>query len=1211
MKHRNKNKMLAGIFAVLFVMQTGAVGMPAFASEVSDAILTAAEAAAVEDTIAPIAEDTFVETPPAPTESYVAPTEAKEDKIVIAGNFTMPDQIYQGEDVDVIGAVYSAVSALKSVTVGVYSTTGGFVTGATAEPNTDFYDISRLDELVEFNKLAVGTYNFVVTATNASNSNVTLMVKQFEVKEKSVAPVTDNIGIYGASVIPASIVSGTPVSVRGIVTSEVSLLQSVTVAVYNDKMVRVTSASARPDALSYDLSRLDSQMSFASLAAGTYTYRVIATNSTNASYVVQESSFEVTAGTTPILVNDTLSITNPTQVPDTLPIGSSVDVKGVVTSASSNITFLTCAVYDMSGQIVTGRHLAVNAKTYDLSRLDAFVLFDTLPAGDYAFAVIASNAANSNYALVNKKFTVTAGSKTVTPPAYDMITIDGMTPIPDAINKGVPVSIRGIVNSATSNLNKITVSITDASNGAFLSGKTVAIDRKNYYISNLDQYVMFNKLPDGEYQFNVLASNASCSEYPVYTKKFTVGTGTVAPQQGDPASDTMLVNDMFQMPDVIVPGQTVSVYGTAFSKATNFTSLTVGVYASNGTFATGKTINPRTPLYDLRNLDRYVTFNSLPEGEYTFAVIASNGSRKDQALYTKKFKVAASSASPVYSADGITVNGLFTIPSSIKPGTAINVTGTVTSAQSNLTSITVGVYNLNNQLVTGKTLPVNTKTFDLKTVDSAIEFNKLAADNDYSFRIYATNATKSNVQLISQRFVVSASSTPYSTATDAITLSNMSTIPDQIKLGQAVSISGTVTSATSDMTALTVGVYNNYGQFVTGKTINPRSKTYSLKNLDYAVEFNNLNLGTYTYAVIASNGSNTNYTVLSKKFSVVNAGGSSTPTDSGTSAAPYIVGGTAVPSSLAVGQTLSVKGTVYSSSAMSSLTVGVYDTTGVFRTGRTIAPGAAVYDVSALDSYVEFNKLPAGSYVYAVIVTNATKKDYAVVNKSFTIGSGSTTPIGSDALTVYGSNSVPATLTQGRPLSVFGTVTSGSSNMTSLTCGVYDSNGRFVTGRTINPNARSYDLKKLDAYVSFNTLPVGNYTYAVIASNASHSNYPLVKTKFSVTGAVDTVASDAFTLQGGTSIPSLISQGRGVLVTGILSSAYSPISSVTVGVYNASGVMVTGASASPNTYSYNLNVLDSAILFDKLTSGTYYYRVTASNGSQKNYTVVNKYFVVQ
>ena len=924
-----------------------------------------------------------------------------------------------------------------------------------------------------------------------------------------------------------------------------------------------------------------------------------------------QTETETTGVIAPVAAGDTMTATGVPTVPATLKIGTPVIVKGTVKSESSEITALTCGVYDENGKFVTGRTVAPRTKTYDLNRLDAYVAFNKLAVGNYTFAVIATNASNTNYAIVKQSFSVYDKVTPGTDASTDKITSTGITQIPDQIKKGSPVIVRGVVSSAQSDITQVTVSVTDPVGGGWLTGKTVDVNTKSYNIANLDSYVRFDKLPDGEFKFSVLVTNASNKQFEAYTKIFKVGTGNPV-QQGDPASDTMTVVNLFQMPDSIKVGQIVNVTGTVFSKDTNFTALTVGVYDAQGNFKTGRTINPGTSIYDLKNLDRYVAFSKLAAGEYTLAIIASNGSKTNETLYSKKFTVGTGTVTPVTGEDKITLSGAANIQGAYKYGSPVNVYGTITSETTNLTSVTAGVYDANNKLITGSTVTVNAKSYDLKNLDRSVEFDKIPVGNDYTFRVYASNGTRTNEALYTSRIVVTADGTqPGTTVSDTLTLSGATSIPDSIKLGQPVNVTGTVISASSNMTALTVGVYNSDGQFVTGKTVNPRAKSYNLKNLDYAVTFDKLAAGTYTYAVIASNAANTNYTVLSKKFTVGTQNGT-TPTDPPAAASLTITGGTEVPSNLAVGQLLNVKGTVQSSSTMTSLTVGVYDTSGHFKTGRTINPASKSYDLSKLDYAVEFNKLPKGSYVYAVIITNGEKTNYALVNKSFTVGGGTpATPVaGDDALAISGGTNVPDTIAYGRILNIFGTVTSGSSNMTSLTCGVYDAAGKFVTGRTINPNTRSYDLKRLDDYVAFNKLPAGEYTYAVIATNATHTNQTLVTKKFTVTGAAAVDAS--VTITGGTVVPSTVTRGRGVIVRGTVSSTQT-ISKVSV-VVNDKNAQTnftrTSGTATPNTKSYNLSALDSQVRFDLLPAGTYEYSVIVTSGG-RNYTVTAQTFVVQ
>ena len=192
------------------------------------------------------------------------------------------------------------------------------------------------------------------------------------------------------------------------------------------------------------------------------------------------------------------------------------------------------------------------------------------------------------------------------------------------------------------------------------------------------------------------------------------------------------------------------------------------------------------------------------------------------------------------------------------------VKGTVSSAVSNITSVTVGVYSASGNLITGKTVRPNAKTYDLRRLDAYVNFNLLTPGN-YLYRVTVTNGTTSQ-HLVNQAFQVKAKGGS-SQSQDRLTLSGGRTIPN-IKVGKAVSIRGTVKSATSNITSLTVGVFTASGNFVTGKTVKPNAKSYDVSRLDNYVNFNILSADTYYYGIIATNGSYQNQIVSYQKFKV-------------------------------------------------------------------------------------------------------------------------------------------------------------------------------------------------------------------------------------------------------------------------------------------------------------------------------------------------------
>lgn len=205
-------------------------------------------------------------------------------------------------------------------------------------------------------------------------------------------------------------------------------------------------------------------------------------------------------------------------------------------------------------------------------------------------------------------------------------------------------------------------------------------------------------------------------------------------------------------------------------------------------------------------------------------------------------------------ADTITASG-YNYPTSLSTGSAYSIYGTVTSAVSNIKSLTAGVYTTSGTLKTGKTVTPNAKSYNLKNVDAYIYFNNLSAGT-YYYKVTATNSTTTTT-VINKKFTVGS---------DTITASGYN-YPTSITKGSAFSVYGTVTSAISNITSLTAGVYNTSGTLVTGKTVTPNAKSYSIKNVDAYIYFNNLSTGTYYYKVIAKNSTGTT-TVINKQFTV-------------------------------------------------------------------------------------------------------------------------------------------------------------------------------------------------------------------------------------------------------------------------------------------------------------------------------------------------------
>lgn len=90
----------------------------------------------------------------------------------------------------------------------------------------------------------------------------------------------------------------------------------------------------------------------------------------------------------------------------------------------------------------------------------------------------------------------------------------------------------------------------------------------------------------------------------------------------------------------------------------------------------------------------------------------------------------------------------------------------------------------------------------------------------------------------------------------------------------------------------------------------------------------------------------------------------------------------------------------------------------------------------------------------------------------------------SDTHGIYGYYyNVPENLKYGDALTLYGAVVSFSSNIKSLTAGVYTEDGELVTGKTIERDALVGNIGVIDRYVVFNKIPRGSYYYTITAVN--------------------------------------------------------------------------------------------------------------------------------
>lgn len=98
--------------------------------------------------------------------------------------------------------------------------------------------------------------------------------------------------------MPFKYIQGTPLAINGTVKSDFSKITVLTVGVYNAAGEQVIGKTLSPNQVEYDLQNLNDALPFENLQAGTYQYRVTASNATNQNYIVINQSFVISSDPT-------------------------------------------------------------------------------------------------------------------------------------------------------------------------------------------------------------------------------------------------------------------------------------------------------------------------------------------------------------------------------------------------------------------------------------------------------------------------------------------------------------------------------------------------------------------------------------------------------------------------------------------------------------------------------------------------------------------------------------------------------------------------------------------------------------------------------------------------------------------------------------------------------------------------------------------------
>ena len=334
------------------------------------------------------------------------------------------------------------------------------------------------------------------------------------------------------------------------------------------------------------------------------------------------------------------------------------------------------------------------------------------------------------------------------------------------------------------------------------------------------------------------------------------------------------------------------------------------------------------------------------------------------------------------------------------------------------------------------------------------------------------------------------------------------------------------------------------------------------------------------------------------------------------------------PDSMSVGSSFPIRGIVSSSSAITSVTVGVYDGNNVMKIGKTVKPNVKSYSLANVDEDIVFSKLTAGTYRYKVTAANSDGSKTLVSKVFHMLAGGRTVADGEYELISSINSSYVAVINSSTSNLELGAKSAGGNCCFQIThqSGGYYKIKNIETGKYIyvegQSSATSAKVYGASGYTLWQILPTGKGSYCLVPKCAAGSALDVTGGKAAAGQNVKNytanlgnaqcwtlkkISAEAPVISGATA-PGTLTAGDSFGISGVLSCGVK-MKTVTVGVYDAGGKMKIGKSANPDSLRYDLGNLDAAVVFGNLAAGVYRYRVTVVT-DYGSYYPVNKTFAV-
>lgn len=495
-----------------------------------------------------------------------------------------PSVLVRGGSFPVQGRVTSSDGVLTNVTVGVYDETGARVTGGSAIPRTESFDLSCLAGDVRLSKLETGRYELRITATNNGGENTLL--------KQSLAVSPAGVRLDDAAV-PVDVRQGDEFKLTGTLLAATTL-QEVTVRVCDEKGAQVCAAVAAPETETFDLAELPDAPDLGALRMGSYTYRIEA-KTDDGSETLLQAAFSVWVR------NDPVSLSGFSMQAEYRPQELS-GLTGVVSSERSALRYVRVTILDRTGAQIRSAQTDRRKKQVLLQEFRRELSLDTLPVGTYTCRVEALNDGGPCL-VAQQSFLVRS----------DAVSLCGLS-APYCLREGDTFFLDGMVASDFSRLLYVGVTVTDE-DGRLVLDAAAAPQGCFCDLGVTARGMLFSTLPEGSYTLRITAENGE-GFHVLYCDSLTVT------KNDDPVR---WEGEHFSLADTaFYAGDGIPLWGTLTSAHSDITSVTAEILDAEGGLVTSAQRRVGARSFDVSEFQQMLRFSALPKGSYFLRIRAEN-----------------------------------------------------------------------------------------------------------------------------------------------------------------------------------------------------------------------------------------------------------------------------------------------------------------------------------------------------------------------------------------------------------------------------------------------------------------------------------------------------------------------------------------------------------------------------------------------------------